>query len=157
MTTTALSNLRRVLSLALAAGVMSSAIAAQDNTIVIRAARIFDGRDLRAPGIVVVSGTLITSAGPTAQVPAGAQVIDVHLHAPSSEKNAIAMKDAAKQIHLENAVLIASQADLAKYKTWLDQSIPALPMPCEGGKMPNAGIPCVNDGSEWPKIAELRA
>jgi len=88
---------------------------------------------------------------------AGAQVIDVHLHAPSSEKNAIAMKDAAKQIHLENAVLIASQADLAKYKTWLDQSIPALPMPCEGGKMPNAGIPCVNDGSEWPKIAELRA
>src|SRR4051812_38663662 len=90
-------------------------------------------------------------------VSAGAQVIDVHLHAPTSEKNAIAMKDAAKQIHLENAVLIASQADLAKYKTWLDQSIPALPLPCEGGKMPNAGIPCVNDGSEWPKIDQLRA
>jgi len=77
MTTTALSNLKRVLSLALAAGVMSSTIAAQERTVVIRAARIFDGRDLRAPGIVVVSGTLITSAGPTAQVPAGAQVIDL--------------------------------------------------------------------------------
>src|SRR5437773_12184885 len=58
-------------------GIVSSGVSAQDKTIVLRAARIFDGHDLRAPGIVVVSGSLIASAGTTAQVPAGAQVIDL--------------------------------------------------------------------------------
>src|SRR5206468_3435421 len=39
--------------------------------------RIFDGHDIRAPGIVVVTGSVITSAGPSAQPPAGAEVIDL--------------------------------------------------------------------------------
>jgi imidazolonepropionase-like amidohydrolase len=49
---------------------------AQDRPIVLRAARMFDGHDMQAPGLVVVSASVITAAGPSAQVPAGAQVID---------------------------------------------------------------------------------
>ncbi len=54
---------------------------------------------------------------------ADAQVIDVHMHAPSNDKSAAAMKDAAAQIHLENAVLIGSQSQLASYKSWLEKSM----------------------------------
>ena len=54
-----------------------SVASGQEKTTVLRAARIFDGHDVRAPGIVVVSGSVITSAGPTVQTPVGAQVIDL--------------------------------------------------------------------------------
>lgn len=56
---------------------LSSAVSGQDKTVVLRAARMFDGRDVRTPGIVVVTGSVISSAWPAAQVPAGAQVIDL--------------------------------------------------------------------------------
>ncbi len=54
-----------------------SALSAQDKTIVLRAARMFDGRDFRTPGLVVVSGAAIVGVGPGAQVPADARVIDI--------------------------------------------------------------------------------
>ena len=64
--------------LALALGsVMSPPTRAQDKTIVLRAARLFDGHEVRAPGIVVVSGSVITGAGQSVQTPAGAQIIDL--------------------------------------------------------------------------------
>ena len=56
---------------------VSTAMSAQDSTIVLRAARMFDGHDMRAPGVVVVRGAAIVAAGPTADVPAGARVIDL--------------------------------------------------------------------------------
>jgi imidazolonepropionase-like amidohydrolase len=49
---------------------------AQPRTFVLRSARMFDGRDMRAPGVVVVSGSRIFGVGPGASIPAGAQVID---------------------------------------------------------------------------------
>src|SRR5688572_4095584 len=51
----------------------------QTQTIVVRAARMFDGRGERvvSPGVVVVRGGRIVAAGPNAAVPAGAQVIDL--------------------------------------------------------------------------------
>src|SRR5262245_37660013 len=58
-------------------GALWAAVSAQDKALVLRAARMFDGHDVRVPGIVVISGALITSAGPTAQISPGAQVIDL--------------------------------------------------------------------------------
>jgi imidazolonepropionase-like amidohydrolase len=58
-------------------GAMSSIISAQDKTIVLRAARMFDGREIRTPGLVVVSGAAIVGVGPSAQTPADAQVVDM--------------------------------------------------------------------------------
>jgi imidazolonepropionase-like amidohydrolase len=51
----------------------------QTRTIVVRAARMFDGRGERvvSPGVVVVAGGRIVAAGPNAAVPAGAEVIDL--------------------------------------------------------------------------------
>jgi len=48
----------------------------QQKTIALRAARMFDGREMRTPGLVVVSGSSILGVGPGASIPAGAQVID---------------------------------------------------------------------------------
>ncbi len=62
---------------AIALSATSSSMSAQDKTIVLRAARMFDGRDFRTPGLVVVSGAAIVGIGPGAQVPADAQVIDM--------------------------------------------------------------------------------
>src|SRR5215510_6919803 len=50
---------------------------AQQKTIVLRAARLFDGREMRTPGVVVVNGSRITAVGSGAAIPAGAQVIDL--------------------------------------------------------------------------------
>src|SRR4026208_835203 len=56
---------------------IASSVVAQDTTIVLRAARMFDGRDVRAPGVIVVRGAAIVAAGPAVPVPAGAQVIEL--------------------------------------------------------------------------------
>jgi MIP family channel proteins len=52
---------------------------AQQPSIVLKAARLFDGRSdtLQTPGLVVVTGNRIESAGPQSQIPAGARVIDL--------------------------------------------------------------------------------
>ena len=57
--------------------ILSSALSAQDKTIVLRAARMFDGREIQTPGVVLVSGAAIVGVGPSAQIPTGAQVIDM--------------------------------------------------------------------------------
>lgn len=48
-------------------------------TVVVRAARMFDGKSDRtvSPGVIVVSGGRIQAAGPQARVPADAEVIDL--------------------------------------------------------------------------------
>ena len=56
---------------------LSTVTIAQQKTIVLRAARLFDGREMRTPGVVVVSGSRITAVGSAAAIPAGAQVIDL--------------------------------------------------------------------------------
>jgi imidazolonepropionase-like amidohydrolase len=66
-----------LIAVAIAIGALSSVSFAQDKTIVLRAARMFDGREIQTPGVVLVSGAAIVGIGPAAQVPAGAQVIDM--------------------------------------------------------------------------------
>jgi imidazolonepropionase-like amidohydrolase len=58
-------------------GALASAPTAQERTFVLKAARIFDGRDVRTPGIVVVTGAAIVGVGATAQIPADGQVIEL--------------------------------------------------------------------------------
>ena len=56
---------------------ISCSALAQEKAIVLKAARMFDGHEMRTPGVVVVSGSRILAAGPSATTPAGAQVIDL--------------------------------------------------------------------------------
>ncbi len=53
--------------------------AAPPRAIVLKAARLFDGRSeaLQAPGVVVIRGDRIEAVGPAAAIPAGAEVIDL--------------------------------------------------------------------------------
>jgi imidazolonepropionase-like amidohydrolase len=70
--------MRTLLSGIIAAAVLaaSSSAIAQQKAIVLRAARLFDGREMRTPGVVVISGSQIVGVGAGASVPAGAQIID---------------------------------------------------------------------------------
>ena len=68
---------RKLLAPAALCITLAPAMFAQDKTIVLKAARMFDGREIRTPGLVVVSGAAIVGVGPTAQTPADAQVIDM--------------------------------------------------------------------------------
>ncbi len=63
----------------LLAVVFAAAALAQDHPIVLRAARLFDGKSDRlvSPGIVVVSRGRILAAGSSANSPAGAETIDL--------------------------------------------------------------------------------
>lgn len=65
--------------LRIAAVVLTCALAIPAKTIVIRAARMFDGKSnqMVSPGIVVVTDARIVDAGPRAATPAGAEVIDL--------------------------------------------------------------------------------
>lgn len=56
--------------------VASAACFAQNQAIVLKAARMFDGHRMSTPGLVVVSGTTILGVGADAPIPTGARVID---------------------------------------------------------------------------------
>ena len=65
------------LALAATAALLSATALAQEKVTVLRASRMFDGQEIRTPGVVVVAGNRIRAAGPAVSVPAGAQVIDL--------------------------------------------------------------------------------
>ena len=65
----------RFLALAGLALLVSFGQSTQSVTI-LRAARMFDGKEMRTPGLVVVSGDRILGVGPNAAIPAGARTID---------------------------------------------------------------------------------
>jgi imidazolonepropionase-like amidohydrolase len=72
--------MQRILGVAVTTMVVAlstSTIAQQQKTIVLRAARVFDGREMRTPGVVVVSGRSIIGVGAATAIPAGAQIIDL--------------------------------------------------------------------------------
>jgi imidazolonepropionase-like amidohydrolase len=63
---------------ALALGAALPAFAAPTKLIVVKAARLLDGRGgVIAPAVVLIDGDRITDAGPAVKVPEGAQVIDL--------------------------------------------------------------------------------
>ncbi len=66
----------RVLAIATVFFALSWFAFGQQKVTVLRAARIFDGHDIRTPGLVVVAGSSIVGVGPGTAIPAGAQIID---------------------------------------------------------------------------------
>ncbi|HSV64164.1 MAG TPA: amidohydrolase family protein [Chthoniobacterales bacterium] len=71
--------LRLFSALSAFSAVILSAFAAEPNTIVLKAARLFDGKSkaLVTNGVVIVQGDKIVDAGSNLPVPQGAQVIDL--------------------------------------------------------------------------------
>lgn len=69
----------RTILVALFTLTIATSAAAEDAVVVLRAARMIDGRaeNVIAPAMVVVRGNKIESAGPSGTVPQGAQVIDL--------------------------------------------------------------------------------
>jgi imidazolonepropionase-like amidohydrolase len=67
-----------MLRLALAL-IVPLALSAADRVIVVKAARLFDGKSDRAvsPGMIVVTNNKITAVGPNSVAPAGAEIIDL--------------------------------------------------------------------------------
>ncbi len=70
-------SLVRIVFLGMFAAVLSAA--AQDKPIVLKAARMFDGKSDRAvsPGLVVVADGKVQAVGASASVPAGAEIVDL--------------------------------------------------------------------------------
>src|SRR5712691_5557776 len=68
-----------MLALAASVALAQPRVAPAENTIVLRAARLFDGKSDRvtSPGIIVVIGARIRSVGAAAATPAGAEVMDL--------------------------------------------------------------------------------
>src|SRR5262245_33011391 len=67
----------RVFGVATALCASVLALSGQEKTFVLKAARVFDGRQMKTPGLVIVRGTQIVAVSGTAAAPAGAQVIDL--------------------------------------------------------------------------------
>src|ERR1700742_3019945 len=62
-----------------AAAAFAFALSAADGPVVIKAARLFDGKSDRivSPGLIVIDAGKIAGVGTAAKIPAGAQVIDL--------------------------------------------------------------------------------
>ena len=84
------------------------------------------------------------------------RVFDVHLHAQSTPESAARMAEAMKEVRVEGAVLIGTEADLEKYGSWFDRSIPGLMLPCEDGRAANTGARCFAGGASVPDLKKLR-
>ena len=57
--------------------VAACAATAADKSTVLKAARMFDGTRITAPGVVVVTGTRITAVGASAGIPPGAEIVEL--------------------------------------------------------------------------------
>ena len=84
-------------------------------------------------------------------------VFDVHLHAQSTPESAERMAAAMREANVTAAVLIGTEADLEKYRTWFAGAIPSLMLPCDGGTAPNTGARCFAEGGTVPDVNRLRA
>lgn len=83
-----------------------------------------------------------------------APVIDTHMHAPRAQDMG-AWQEAMNELGVRRAVLIGTPAQLEAAND--ARFIRSLTFPCEGGQMPNIGIPCFDNGAEFPPIDQVRA
>jgi hypothetical protein len=94
-----------------------------------------------------------TSSAAAAQTPPP-PVIDMHMHTPPAAQRA-EWSAAMDELNVRAAILIGTP------RMWPGQQgdnrlIPSLTFPCEGGRMPNSGAQCFDEGSEYPDVATLR-
>src|SRR4051794_7366223 len=105
---------------------------------------------------IIATALLLTCFAACSSAPAPAlaaarlPVFDVHLHAQSNEKSAVAMRQAMRDMNVTAAVVIASDLDLPKVASWFEGAKPGLLFPCENGLMANAGVKCFQDGRSFP-------
>ena len=84
-------------------------------------------------------------------------IFDVHLHASFTRQNTDAMTAMMDSLNVTHAMFIGSFDQLSDMPAARSQSmLPGLMFPCEGGKMPNAGVQCFPGGAEFPNIKWLR-
>ncbi len=89
--------------------------------------------------------------------PAARRVIDMHLHALGPAGNA-AMVAAMDSLNVTTAVFLGTPDMLSsRPRVGAANLIPALTLPCEGGRLPTSGAQCFPGGAEWPDTADLRA
>lgn len=103
----------------------------------------------------LVVGT--SSATLRAQSPARPPIVDAHFHylGPAATTASLASMDS---MGVTLAVMIGTPAQLRELPaTTAIPLIKALSLPCVGGRMPNAGVPCFGDGSDWPALDTVRA
>jgi len=85
------------------------------------------------------------------------EIFDVHFHHLGSAvmPGAFAALDS---LGVRSLVLIGTPAQLdATVAPANFRMVKALTLPCAQGRMPNAGVACYADGSEWPSIDSVRA
>lgn len=108
------------------------------------------------PRALVLS--LVAATAALRPLPAqSAPLADVHFHSlgPTATQSALATLDS---LGVGTVVLIGTPAllDAASAPQGM-RLIKALTLPCGGGRMPNAGIPCYGGDAEWPSLDSVRA
>jgi hypothetical protein len=84
-------------------------------------------------------------------------VFDVHLHGSFTKANTDAMQAMMDSLNVTGAMFIGSYEQITSLPgRRIETLIPGLMFPCEGGKMPNAGVPCFPGTGEFPDTAWLR-
>lgn len=86
-------------------------------------------------------------------------MFDVHNHATFTPANVKGMMAAMDSLNVQHAIYIGAFEQISGLpETTAGRLIPALPFPCDGGRMPNAGIQCFPAGTApFPDTAWLRA
>lgn len=108
-----------------------------------------------------ISAVFLVAFAPAAiaqRAPERPPVFDVHLHSPFTADNVKTMFSTMDSLNVVHAVFIGSsgQLDSLPGKT-PGRLLPALMFPCEGGRMPNAGVQCFPNGAQpFPDLAWLR-
>ncbi len=96
--------------------------------------------------------------GAQTSAPTRRPVFDVHQHAVFTPAGTEAMMASMDSLNVRTAIYIGSFDQLAALPdTTTRHLIPALMFPCDGGRMPNAGVACFpGSGVDFPDVQWLR-
>ncbi|MEO8619561.1 MAG: amidohydrolase family protein [bacterium] len=106
-------------------------------------------------GILLLIGRCL---GAQTSAAAHRPVFDVHQHAVFTPAGTDAMMASMDSLNVRHAVYIGSFEQLSALPdTTSRHLIPALMFPCDGGRMPNAGVTCFpGAGTDFPDVQWLR-
>jgi hypothetical protein len=110
--------------------------------------------------LVLAATSALAGANTTfGQATAGrAPVFDVHLHASFTPPTVRAGLASLDSLNVTHAMYIGSFDQLSVLPDTSGRLIPGLMFPCEGGRMPNAGVQCFPNGTNaFPDTGWLRA
>ena len=107
--------------------------------------------------LLAVALLVSSASAAAAQAPPPPPVIDVHMHTPPADQLE-AWTTAMDELNVRASVLIGTP------RQWQPMTglagnrrlIPSLSFPCEGGRMPNSGMQCFDEGGDLPDVATLR-